>query len=166
MRPRAPQPRQVGVFVAAALAGAVATLLLTILASLLIGQKLVAIGSSTMEPALSDGDLLIERELSPAEAEVDDIITFSEPGTGRELTRRVHEVAAAGDRVGFITRGDSSDSFERFSLPAEGKIGIPTRKVPLLGNVSGPLALLLLLALGLAALAVLAVSRGDRPGAQ
>jgi signal peptidase I len=163
---RAPQPRQAGVFVAAAIAGAVATLLLTILASLLIGQKVVSIESSEMEPALSDGDLLIEREVSPAEADVEDIITFSEPGTGRELTRRVQEVAVARNRVGFITRGDSSDSFERFSLPAEGKIGIPTRKVPLLGNVSGPLALLVLLAIALAAVAVVAVSRGDQPAAR
>jgi signal peptidase I len=160
----APEPRQVGIFAAAAAAGVLATLLLTVLASLLIGQKLVVIGSSTMEPGLSDGDLLIERQVPPDEAERGDIVTFSEPITGRTLTRRVEEVAPAGDRVRFLTRADNADTFERFSLPADGQIGVPTRKVPLIGKLAGPVGLVLLPILGLLALAAVELSRRERPG--
>jgi signal peptidase I len=160
---RAPEPRRVAIFAAAAAVGVLATLALTLLASLIVGQKLVVIGSSTMEPALSDGDLLVERQVSPDEAEEDDIVTFSEPGTGRSLTRRVEAVQATGDTVRFVTRGDSSDTFERFSLPAGGRIGIPTRKIPLAGELAGPLGLLLLVAAGLAALAAVELSRRRTP---
>lgn len=161
---RAPKPRQVGIFVGAALAGLLATLLLTLLASLLIGQKLVVIDSKTMEPAISDGDLLVERQVSPAEAEQGEIVTISEPGTGRSLTRRVEAVAPAGERVRFITKADAGETFERFSLPADGQIGVPTRRVPLVGTLAGPIGLILLPVLILLALAVVELSRRDRRG--
>ncbi|HKG35293.1 MAG TPA: signal peptidase I [Solirubrobacterales bacterium] len=159
MRRRAPKPAHVAVFAAAAAAGLLATLALTILASLVVGHKLVVIGSSTMEPALSDGDLVIERQVAPGDAEVGDIVTFSEPVTGRSLTRRVEAVAETSGRVGFVTKGDSSPTFERFSLPADGQIGIPTRKVPLAGDLSGLTGLFVLLAFVLLGVAAVALSR-------
>jgi signal peptidase I len=160
----APELRRIGIFLAAAVAGLLATLALTILASLLIGQKLVVINSSTMEPALSDGDLLIERQRPPAEAEPGDIVTFSEPGTERSLTRRVKEVAPAGARLRFLTQADNAKTFERFSLPADGRIGVPTRKVPLVGNLAGPAGLVALVVLVLLAFAAVELSRRGRRG--
>ena len=160
----APEPREVGIFAGAAVVGLLATIALTLLVSLMIGQKLVVIGSSTMEPEISDGDLLIEREVSPAEAERGEIVTFSEPATDRSLTRRVVAVAPAGQRVRFLTRADSAETFERFSLPADGQIGVPTRKVPLVGNLAGPLGFVVLAVLILLAIAAAELSRRDRPG--
>ena len=164
MRRGAPEPAHVAIFAAAAATGLLATLALTILASLVVGQKLVVIDSSTMEPAISDGDLLVERQVSPGDAEVGDIVTFSEPVTGRSLTRRVEDVGAAGDRVGFVTKADSGSTFERFSLPADGQIGIPARKVPLAGDLAGPVGLLVLVALALLAVVLAGLSRRRRAG--
>lgn len=146
--------RLVAIFLGTALGGALATVILTTLFSLTVGQKMVVIDSSSMEPALSEGDLVVEREIHPAEANVGDIITFSEPGTGRTTTHRVRALRPRGGRVAFVTQGDSSGTVERFSVPADGEIGVAVRRVPVLGTVwdslGGPLSLLIvpLLALG------------------
>lgn len=160
-------PRRARLALAGLLAGFLLTLLLTLLASLLAGQKLVVVGSGSAEPVLSDGDLVVERQASPSEAKTGDLITFSEPGSGRTITHRVQRVEVLPDRVLFLTRGDSSPTFERFSLPADGEIGVPIRRIPFAGDIAdltgGPAALVLLALLGAGALAAAGLSRRARP---
>lgn len=160
-------PRRARLALAGLVAGFLLTLLLTLLASLLAGQKLVVVGSGSAEPVLSDGDLVVERQARPSEAQAGDLITFSEPGSGRTITHRVKRVEVLPERVLFLTRGDSSPTFERFSLPAEGEIGVPIRRIPFAGDVAektgGPAALVLLALLGAGALAAAGLSRRARP---
>lgn len=164
-----PLARRVVLVAAWALVGAFATLVLTVLASLLAGQKLVVIGSDSQRPSLSDGDVVIERQVHPAEVEVDQIITFSAPGTGSQLTHRVVAVHAKGDRTTLLTKGDSSPTYERFTLPATGEVGVVIRRIPLAGRISdilgGPLALIVLPLALLAVAGAFEVSRRRlRPG--
>lgn len=155
---RSPRLRRLALLVAWVPVGILATLVLTIAASLLIGQKLVVIGSDSQEPSLSDGDVAIERQVHPDEVKVGQIITFSEPGTGHELSHRVKAVRILEGRTALLTKGDSSPTYERFTLPDEGEVGVVIRRIPFAGRIAdllgGPLALILL------PLAILAVAGG------
>ena len=148
-------------FVTALLFGVVATLALTIAASAIFGHKVVAIHSSDMEPTLSDGDVIVARQGEPADVNAGDLMTFAEPETGDTLTRRVRAIVETGDEVVFETKADSLDQVERFSLPVDGQVAEPRRKIPLLGYVTemalvpGILAVIALTALMTAAAVVL-----------
>ncbi len=169
MAPGTPQ-RKLAIFFGAALTGLIATVILTTLFSLMAGQKMVPIDSSSMEPVLSDGDLAVERQIDPAEASVGDIITFSEPNSGQTVTHRVRAVRPSGGRVAFVTQGDSSRTVERFSVPATGQIGVPLRRIPFLGSLwsslGGALTLLLLPLLALAGYLVFSRQRDSRRAAR
>jgi len=148
--------RRLALLFAWALVGVMGTIVVTIAASLAVGQKLVVIGSESQEPSLLNGDVAIERQIHPDQVEAGQIITFSEPGTGHELSHRVKLVRRQGARTALLTRGDSSATYERFTLPDEGKVGVVIRRIPLVGRLAdllgGPLALVLLplLVLGIA----------------
>lgn len=144
-----PALRRLGLLLAWALVGAMATLVIAIGASLMTGQKLVVIGSASEEPALHKGDVAIEREIHPSDVENGQIITFSEPGTGRQLSHRVQAVRRLpGGRVRILTKGDSSATYESFTVAADGSVGLVIRRIPFAGRIAdlvgGPLALLLL----------------------
>jgi signal peptidase len=150
-------------FVAAVAVGVVATLALTVAASAVFGHKVVAIHSSTMEPTLSDGDIIVARQGEPADVNAGDLMTFAEPETGRTLTRRVRAIVETGDEVVFETKADSLDEVERFSLPIDGQVAEPRRRIPLVGNLgealTGPAALLVVPLLALLGFAAIQLSR-------
>lgn len=158
---------QVLLFLTALFVGVIATLAMTVAASALFGQKVVAIHSTTMEPTLSDGDIIVARQVEPRDVDPGELMTFSEPETGRTLTRRVRAVVETGDEVVFETKADALDQVERFSLPLDGQIAEPRRRIPLAGNffdaLLGPAALVLLPLLVLLYLGTAELSRRLRP---
>ena len=166
MEEHLPTLRRAGIFAVCVLAGFAITLTLTVVASLAIGQKLIVIGSGSEEPYLHNGDVVIERQVHPTEARAGELITFSEPGTGRTLTHRVRKVRTEGASVAFVTQGDSSPTIERFSVPADGQIGIPLRRIPLAGDLAdflgGPWSLLVVPLIGVGLLAGVELSRRRR----
>ena len=162
-----PAGTRVALFITAVLVGVVATLALTVAASAIFGHKVVAIHSSTMEPTLADGDLIVARQVEPADVNAGDLMTFAEPDTGRTLTRRVRAIVETGDEVVFETKADSLDEVERFSLPMNGQVAEPRRKIPLVGGVTElalvPGILVVLALCGLLTVAAVALSRRLRP---
>jgi signal peptidase len=162
--------RRAGIFAICVVAGFAITLTLTVVASLAIGQKLIVIGSGSEEPYLKKGDVVIERQVHPTEADVGDLITFSEPGTGRTLTHRVRKITRQGPVISFVTQGDSSPTLERFYAPADGEIGVPVRRIPFAGDLAdllgGPWGLVLVPLFGVGMLAGVEFSRRrrDQPG--
>lgn len=140
-----PRTRRAGILAGCIVAGMAVTLLVAVLVSLLFGQKLITIGSDSQAPALHSGDLVLEREVRPDEVEVGEIITFSDPLSGESLSHRVREIEPLENRVRFVTRGDSNDTFERFTLPDDGTVAVVTRRVPFAGHladaIGGPIVL-------------------------
>jgi signal peptidase len=132
------------------LLGVIATLALTVAASAVFGHKVVAIHTSEMEPTLSDGDVIVARQVQPAAIDPGELMTFAEPETGDTITRRVRAIVETGGEVVFETKADALDEVERFSLPVDGQVAEPRRKIPLVGYLTE-------LSLGLGALVVLAV---------
>jgi signal peptidase len=140
-----------GLFVAALLLGVIATLAATVAASAIFGHKVVANKDSSMEPVLSDGDLVVARQVQPADIDPGELMTFSEPETGDTITRRVRAIVETGEEVVFETKADALDEVERFSLPLDGQVAEPRRKIPLVGYIAD-------LSVGLAALVVIALT--------
>jgi len=137
-------------FGTALLLGVVVTLALTVAASAVFGHKVVAINSSSMEPTLSDGDIIVARQVQPADIDPGELMTFAEPETGQTITRRVRAIVETGDEVVFETKADALDEVERFSLPVDGQVAEPRRKIPFVGYLAE-------LSLGLGVLVVIAV---------
>ena len=165
-----PRAERALLFLTALLFAVVAMVTLTVAASALFGHKVVAHKSSSMEPTLSDGDLIVARQELPADIDPGELMTFSEPETGETITRRVRAIVETGDRVVFETKADALEQVERFSLPVDGQVAEPRRKIPLVGYVAalpfGLLLLALIPTVGLTIMAAVVLSRRLRPQPQ
>lgn len=116
------------------MAGFIGTFAIVIALSLLLGQKAIVIGSDSMKPALESGDLVFERQRSPIYANPGEIISFSEPGTGRTLTRRLVTSAPEGQLVRLIAKADDASTVDNITVSKDGAIGFPVRSVPWAGG--------------------------------
>jgi signal peptidase len=105
-----------------------------IVAPSLVGGRTLTVMSGSMEPALGVGDVVINSKVSPADVRVGDIITFSDPeGTGKLITHRVRRMRIADGTAHVVTKGDNTNSVERWDIPASGSFGRVEYRVPLLG---------------------------------
>lgn len=109
-------------------------LLLASVAPMAIGMRAYTVRSGSMTPAIRTGDIIVSEPISPTEAHVGDIVTFRDPsGSGRLITHRARAISARGNAVRFVTRGDANNSFEHWSVPADGRIGRVVYRVPAIG---------------------------------
>jgi signal peptidase len=77
-----------------------------------------------MEPTIHVGDVVIDKKISPLDARPGDVVTFSDPtGKKRLITHRVRGYRVKGDTVQIVTKGDANNAVERWSVPANGRIG-------------------------------------------
>lgn len=105
-----------------------------IVAPSLWGGRSLTVMSGSMEPALGVGDVVINSRVAPADVRVGDIVTFSDPeGTGKLITHRVRRVRIADGTAHLVTKGDNTNSVERWDMPASGSFGRVEFRVPLLG---------------------------------
>jgi signal peptidase len=105
-----------------------------IVAPSLVGGRTLTVLSGSMEPALGVGDIVINSKVSPADVRVGDIVTFSDPeGTGKLITHRVRRMRIADGTAHVVTKGDNTNSVERWDIPASGSFGRVEYRVPLLG---------------------------------
>lgn len=126
----------------------------------LFGFQGFAVLSGSMEPTIGTGDVVVVRKVPPLQAKVGDVVTFRSPDDQTKIiTHRVQSMQAAGDTVGFVTKGDANTGTERWSVPADGTIGRVAYRIPKLGYVTnrigsrfGRFAFLILPALLLAGL--------------
>ena len=89
------------------------------------GYHPLTVLSGSMEPAIRTGDLIVDQTISPLRAQPGDVVTFSDPvQKSRTLTHRVVRRRLQGTAVHFVTRGDANTGVERWTVPADGKIGI------------------------------------------
>ena len=102
-----------------------------------IGQRPYTVLSGSMEPAIGTGDIVVVERISPRQARVGDVVTFSDPHrSGRLITHRVRSSRRDGRRIDFVTKGDANNTVERWRIPADGVISRARYRVPELGRLA------------------------------
>ena len=102
-----------------------------------VGERPYTVLSGSMEPAIGTGDIVVVERISPPDANVGDVVTFSDPGkSGRLITHRVRSSRRAGRQVDFVTKGDANNTVERWRVPADGVISRVRYRVPELGRLA------------------------------
>ncbi len=164
-------------------AGSLARLLVIIATLALLGALLAAaapkvwgynsfiIYSSSMEPTISVGSLVIAQPVDAQDVEVDDVIVFRSPGDANTtITHRVVAIREDGGVRYFQTKGDAVDSADPEEVRLQGQVYKFAYELPYLGyfvafakSITG---IILLIALPAAALLVSSLSKQRRPRQQ
>lgn len=95
--------------------------------------------TDSMYPVIESGDLIICNTASPAEIQVDDVISFFDPaGNGQSIvTHRVVEVLTAEDgTLSFRTKGDNNNTEDKTPVPEDSLVGVYKSRIPGAGNVA------------------------------
>lgn len=148
------------------LGGLFAALIVLALSITFFGFKLVRVQSSSMEPALSVGDLVLVRPVAPKDIKEGDIILF-ETNVGAQVMHRVvginsiitnvrtpeGELLESNEKFRFLTQGDANPNPDAGDVPQEQVIGEYWFSIPLLGGADAlPLQMMLMLLAGFIAL--------------
>lgn len=89
-----------------------------------IGMRSFTVMSGSMEPTIHVGDVVIDKKIRPLDARPGDVVTFSDPtGRKRLITHRIRSLRVQGNTVQVVTKGDANNTVERWSVPANGRIG-------------------------------------------
>jgi signal peptidase len=119
------------------LVGTTAASLVYVAAGYVFGWRALTVVSGSMEPAVSVGDVVVSRQIPAAEARAGQVITFADPEAERKLlTHRVKTVSVLDGTARFVTQGDANTGVERWSIPAEGTIGVVDHRIPKVGYVA------------------------------
>ena len=159
-------------FARSAAVGAIVALVLTAAVPVVFGGRTFTVMSGSMEPNVSTGDLVVTLPIAPGDAGTGDIVTFNDPsGSGKLLTHRVATARLKGDTFHFATKGDANTNVERWTVPADGRVGRVVMRMPKLGYAmalsrrpAARVALIVLPALLLAGFALAAIWRKEEEG--
>jgi signal peptidase I len=89
-----------------------------------VGMRSFTVMSGSMEPTIHVGDVVIDKKIRPLDARPGDVVTFSDPtGRRRLITHRIRSMRVRGDTVQVVTKGDANNTVERWTVPANGRIG-------------------------------------------
>ncbi|MFL5766906.1 MAG: signal peptidase I [Actinomycetota bacterium] len=100
------------------------------------GLRDLTVLSGSMEPTISTGDVIVERQISPLDARLGDIVSFKDPEDASILiTHRVQSMVVREGVVSFVTKGDANTGVERWKVSADGTIGKVEYHLPHLGYV-------------------------------
>jgi signal peptidase len=130
-------PRRVANWIGWAFLVAGALLALLIAGPLVLGDHPHTDLTGSMEPTISPGDVVIDEQIAPWEANVGDIVTFRDPqDQSKLLTHRVVKIRDNGFQLWFTTKGDANNTEEHWRVPADGEIGRVAYTVPWVGHVA------------------------------
>jgi signal peptidase len=88
------------------------------------GLRDLTVLSGSMEPTISTGDVVVERQISPLDARLGDIVSFKDPEDASILiTHRVQSMVVHDGVVSLVTKGDANTGVERWKVSADGTIG-------------------------------------------
>ena len=84
--------------------------------------------TDSMLPEISSGDLIITKQIDPADVKVGDVISFFDPaGNGSSVvTHRVIEIVTENGETKWRTRGDNNNTEDRMAVPFDSLVGIWT----------------------------------------
>ncbi len=110
-------------------------LVLAVLALSVAGWSVVVLGSPSMEPFASPGDLLVQRRVPAADIEVGDVVTVPAPAD-RLVTHRVVQLDSADDgAVVARLQGDASRLPDPLPVRLRGEVASVATVVPRIGSV-------------------------------
>lgn len=96
------------------------------------GWRVDTVLSSSMEPSLKVGGVVVTRPVEPEQVKVGDSILFHSPLDGRLTTHRVISLETTSS-LHFRTKGDANEDPDPFIVPAENVVGRVWLHVPYLG---------------------------------
>lgn len=108
----------------------------TVLVPRLIGAEPYTVVSSSMEPAIPVGSIVVAQEVSEGQVQFDDIVTYQlESGEPQTVTHRVVAVDIVEGETRYRTQGDANDSADADPVRPEQVRGKVIYHVPYLGYV-------------------------------
>lgn len=119
---------------------------LGLLLAILIGVPASSLGASpvrilnvlsgSMDPAIATGDAVVVKTTKLVQANVGDVITFRDPQDDERLiTHRLRQLQPEGDLINVVTKGDANNAPERWSMRADGQVGLVQQRLPRMGFV-------------------------------
>lgn len=117
-----------------AVLGGLALLLFVLVTMILMGFRFLIVRSGSMAPAIGTGDVVVVKSVRPGEVSSGLVVTFRDATReDRLVTHRVVSVERSEGRYEFVTRGDANTGQERWSVAAEGSIGVVRAVIPTVG---------------------------------
>lgn len=120
-------------------AGVTMSLLLPVatflIASVLLGWRLEAVETGSMEPIYPVGSLVVVRPVDPSDVRVGMAIAFAPDDGPTLVTHRVVEVINQPSGLSFRTKGDANATADPHPVPARAVRGRAAWAVPRLGTV-------------------------------
>jgi signal peptidase len=94
--------------------------------------------SSTEEPRISEGDLIICKQIDAEDVQVGDVISFFDPeGNGTSVvTHKVIEKLEEDGKISFRTKGTNNNTEDKTPVPAENLVGVYKLRIPFAGHVA------------------------------
>jgi len=113
--------------------------LLVLVIPRLLGAVPLAVLTSSMEPSLPPGTLVVSQPLDPAEVGIGDVITYQpEAGNRSLITHRVISVGYGADGQTFVLQGDNSEAADD-PIIEDQVMGKVIYSVPLVGYLTSAL---------------------------
>lgn len=99
----------------------------------IFGLRAYKITTSSMEPTIKTGDIIIIKKENENNLKKDDIITFYQKG--ENITHRILEINENGNRKEYITKGDNNKLKDTNRITYEDINGKFVVKIPYLGKI-------------------------------
>ena len=122
--------------VALALLGAVAVLVVNAFPALVGADYSFVVMSGSMEPTIPVGSVVFVQDVSAADIDEGDVITFSKGTRTVPTTHRAIEVYRSDVGVRFVTKGDANEDRDPEPVYRSDLVGKVTLKIPYVGYLS------------------------------
>ena len=94
------------------------------------GHTPLIVLTDSMYPNIKSGDIIICKDIDPADVKVGDVISFFDPADKNRtavVTHRVKDIIISDDgSISFLTKGDNNNADDKIAVPGANLVGIWT----------------------------------------
>ena len=101
----------------------------------ILGYKVMTILTGSMVPILHPGDLIVVKGINPANANVNDVITYKK-GQNTLVTHRLVDLVKKDGTVFFQTKGDANNRFDEELVSSDQLVGSLFFHIPKAGYIA------------------------------